>query len=55
MVDQLIEYTNRNIELHLPPVTDLISAVVRLLREDMNGLVVEAQEALEPVEAWDEG
>jgi len=30
-------------------VTDLISAVVRLLKKDINGLVVEAWEALEPV------
>ena len=29
-------------------VTDLISAVVRLLERDINGLVVEAQKALEP-------
>jgi len=31
-------------------VTDLISAVVRLLREDINGLVVKEREALELVE-----
>ena len=31
-------------------ITDLISAVVRLLGRDINRLVVEAQEALEPVE-----
>jgi hypothetical protein len=36
-------------------VTDLISAVVELLGRDMNRLVVEAREALEPVEPWDEG
>ena len=28
---------------------DLILTVVRLLREDINGLVVEAREALEPI------
>ena len=31
-------------------VTDLISAVVRLLERDINSLVVEVREALEPVE-----
>jgi hypothetical protein len=36
-------------------VTDLISAVVELLGRDMNRLVVEAWETLEPVEPWDEG
>jgi hypothetical protein len=36
-------------------VTDLILAVVELLGRDMNRLVVEAREALEPVELWDEG
>ena len=35
-------------------VTDLISAVVRLLRRDMNELVETAREALEPIEPWDE-
>ena len=30
-------------------VTDLILAVVRLLERDINGLIVEAREALEPV------
>jgi len=34
-------------------VTDLILAVVVLLERDINGLVVEAREALEPVEPWD--
>lgn len=33
-----------------PIVTDLISAVVALLRGDMNGLVGTAREALEPIE-----
>ena len=36
-------------------VTDLILAVVRLLERDMNRLVVEAGDALEPVKLWDEG
>ncbi len=36
-------------------VTDLILAVVELLRRDMNGLVEIAREALEPIESWDEG
>jgi hypothetical protein len=36
-------------------ITDLISAVVELLRRDMNGLVETAREALEPIEPWDEG
>jgi len=34
---------------YIASVTDLISAVVQLLREDINGLVVEAREALELV------
>ena len=36
-------------------VTDLLLAVVRLLERDMNRLVVEAWETLEPVKLWDEG
>ena len=36
-------------------VTDLITAVVRLLRRDLNGLVEAALGELEPVEPWDEG
>ena len=36
-------------------VTDLISAVVRLLERDINRLVVEAREALELVKLWDKG
>jgi hypothetical protein len=36
-------------------VTDLISAVVALLRRDTDGLARAVQEALEPVEPWDEG
>jgi len=36
-------------------VTDLISAVVRLLRKDINGLVETVREALEPIELWDKG
>jgi len=36
-------------------VTDLILVVVRLLREDINKLVVEAWEALELVKLWDKG
>jgi hypothetical protein len=36
-------------------VTDLILAVVRLLRRGMNELVETAREALEPIEPWDEG
>ena len=36
-------------------VTDLITAVVRLLRRDMNGLVETALGELEPVEPWDKG
>jgi hypothetical protein len=36
-------------------VTDLISAVVALLRRDMDGLVRAVREALEPVEPWDKG
>ena len=35
--------------VNLLSVTDLISAVVALLEKDMNRLVVEAREALEPV------
>jgi hypothetical protein len=35
-------------------VTDLVSAVVQLLRRDMNELVETAREALEPIEPWDE-
>ena len=34
-------------------VTDLISAIVRLLREDINGLVKTVWEALEPIKPWD--
>jgi len=34
---------------------DLISAVVELLRRDINGLVVEVREVLELVELWDKG
>jgi len=34
---------------------DLVLAVVRLLREDINGLVVGAREALELVKLWDKG
>jgi len=36
-------------------VTDLIIVVVILLERDINRLVVEAQEVLEPVKLWDEG
>ena len=35
-------------------ITNLISAVVRLLRRDMNELVETTREALEPIEPWDE-
>jgi hypothetical protein len=38
-----------------PTIIDLITAVVILLERDMNRLVVEAWEVLEPVELWDEG
>jgi hypothetical protein len=34
---------------------DLIIAVVILLERDINRLVMEAREVLEPVELWDEG
>jgi len=34
---------------------DLISTVVRLLRGEMDELVVTAREALEPIEPWGEG
>ena len=36
-------------------ITDLISAVVQLLERDMDRLVVEAWEALEPAKLWDKG
>ena len=36
-------------------ITDTISAVVQLLERDMNRLVVEARESLEPVKLQDEG
>jgi len=36
-------------------VTDLIIAVVILLERDINRLVVEAREVLEPVKLWDKG
>jgi hypothetical protein len=36
-------------------VTDLMLVVVRLLREEMDELVVTAREAMGPVEPWDEG
>jgi hypothetical protein len=36
-------------------VTDLILAVVELLGRDINGLVLEARETLEPVKLWDKG
>ena len=35
-------------------VTDLILAVVQLLRRDINELVETTREALEPIEPWDE-
>jgi hypothetical protein len=34
---------------------DLILVVVELLERDISRLVVEAQEALEPVKLWDKG
>jgi hypothetical protein len=34
---------------------DLIIAVVTLLERDINRLVVEVREVLEPVKLWDEG
>ena len=34
---------------------DLILAVVQLLERDMNRLVVEARDVLEPVKPWDKG
>jgi len=36
-------------------ITDLILAIVRLLRIDINGLVKIVREALEPIKLWDEG
>lgn len=38
-------------------VTDLIIAIVARLREDINELVISAQDVglMEPVEPWDEG
>ena len=36
-------------------ITDLILAVVVLLKRDINGLVVEARDMLELVKLWDKG
>jgi hypothetical protein len=36
-------------------ITDLILAVVELLGRDINRLVMEARETLEPVGPWDKG
>jgi hypothetical protein len=44
-----------DVEIWPKRITDLILAVVELLERDMSRLVVEAREALEPVEPWDEG
>jgi len=36
-------------------ITDLILAVVRLLKEDVDGLVVAAQKVLKSIKLWDKG
>jgi len=41
--------------LFILAITDLIIVVVTLLERDINRLVVEAREVLEPVELWDKG
>jgi hypothetical protein len=40
---------------YLSSVTDLISAVVALLRRDIDGLARTVREVLELVKLWDEG
>ena len=40
---------------YLVLITDLILVVVRLLKRDINRLVVEARDMLELVELWDKG
>ena len=48
-------YSDSNSNATATSITDLISAVVRLLERDINSLVVEAQETLELVKLRDKG